>query len=362
MKKLHFVLSASILLLNCQLTHAKGWIDIANYDHFAGWACKQGSSQIVDIHIYASGHLIGSGTAGNIRESAVQAVCGSSLQTHGFDIWVSAPAALRDGTLRDVIIYAIYEDGSHEKLDNTPIKVLFPAAPGQVQRPQQFGDIVGRDLGYSWAGPLNYFGHIGIWDGIRVIEATGLKNGDDTLKLTPWSSYVSDPTTWRPISPVTARLRHSYCAQSICPMSELANGDLTPIGSKTSHLREMAAKSAYVKYLIGARYTVLATWSPSKQGIRYNTRRHCNPFSTSCHPRLVETKAVQGVYRCETFALDVWGSTSTVGSYQLVGQKVAPFESTSDVQRWGKQIQFLTSPIRIRTPKDTYDNFQRQWW
>jgi len=147
-------------------------------------------------------------------------------------------------------------------------------------------------------------------------------------------------------------------------MSELANGDLAPVGANTSHLREMAFKSAYVKYLIGASYTTLATWSPSKQGIRYSTTRHCSPFGTGtiCNPKLVEKKTVRGIYRCETFALDAWGSTSTIGSYQLEGQKVAPFENASDVQRWGKQINFLTSPLRIRTPKDVYDNFQRQWW
>lgn len=360
MKKLKIPFIAIALTLLSQLTFAKGWVDVATFNRYAGWACKPGSPQVVAIHIYASGQLIGAGNANLLRETAVKNACKSTSQNHGFDISVNVPAALLNGSNHEVMLYSIYADGSHEKLDNTPIQVNFPALPGQ-EMPINFGDIVGRDLSYSWAGPLNYFGHIGIWDGAQVIEATGSHNGDDTLKITPWSAYASLPTRWPTISPVTLNIRQSYCDKAFCQLYEQPNGDLTT-NAANSGVREMVAKSAYLKYLIGASYTRLATFNSSKQGYRYSTTRLCNPFATSCIPTIIQEKAKRGTYRCETFALEAWASTSTSSGYPLMAQFVSSFQSQRDVDKWGRQTRFLISPARIRTPRDTYDNFKRQWW
>ena len=360
MRKLKIPFVAIFFALLSQLTFAKGWVDVANFDHYSGWACKPGSPQVVAIHIYASGQLIGAGNANLLRETAVKTACNSTSQNHGFDIWVNVPASLMNGSNREVIIYSVYADGSNDKIDNTPRQVNFPALPGQ-EKPVNFGDIVGRDLTYSWAGPLNYFGHIGIWDGANVIEATGTQNGDDTLKITPWSAYSGLPIRWPTVSPQTLNIRHSYCDKAFCELYEQPNGELTT-NAANSGVREMAAKSAYLKYLIGASYTRLATFSSSKQGYRYSTKKLCNPFATSCIPTIIQEKAKRGIYRCETFALDAWASTSTKAGYPLMAQYVSSFQSQGDVDKWGRQLNFLISPTRIRTPRDTYDNFQRQWW
>ncbi|WP_395027892.1 hypothetical protein [Comamonas odontotermitis] len=208
---------------------------------------------------------------------------------------------------------------------------------------------------------MNYFGHIGIWDGANIIEATGAQNGDDTLKTTPWSAYASLSTKWPTVSPQTLDIRHAYCGQAFCQLYEQPNGDLTT-NATNSGLREMAAKSAYLKYLIGASYTRLATFSSSKQGFRYSTTRLCNPFATSCISTIIQEKAKRGTYRCETFALEAWASTSTKSGYQLMAQYVSSFQNQADIDKWGKQTSFLISPTRIRTPRDVYDNFKRQWW
>lgn len=101
MKKLHLALTASALVIACQLTHAKGWVDVAQHNRFAGWACKSGSAQMVDVHIYANGRIIGAGKAGNRREDAVKNVCGSTSHFHGFDVPLATPADMLDGTMKD---------------------------------------------------------------------------------------------------------------------------------------------------------------------------------------------------------------------------------------------------------------------
>lgn len=359
MKKLHCALCASALLITCQLTYAKGWVDVAQHNRFTGWACKLGSPQVVDVHIYANGRIIGAGKAGNPREEAVQNICGSPSHLHGFDVPVINSPDMLDGTVKDIIIYAIYNDGSHEEIDNTPIKVQFPHGDHSSPPPADFGDVVGRDLDVTGLG---YVGHIGIWDGEMVVEAIGLRDSSNTLKRTPWSSYNSNPTKWKTISPATINVKHKYCYAKECQLTELDNGDLVLMIGSTHGVREMAAKSAYVKFLIGAEYTTTAMSSPAKQGLKYYTRRHCFPFGSSCQPRQIKTKPTRGIYRCDTFVLDAWGGTSSAYSNALVGIKAAPFESKNDIDKWHRQIDSLTSWDRVQTPKNVYDNMQRAWW
>lgn len=359
MKKLHLALTASALVIACQLTHAKGWVDVAQHNRFAGWACKSGSAQMVDVHVYANGRIIGAGKAGNRREDAVKNVCGSTSHFHGFDVPLATPADMLDGTMKDIIIYAIYNDGSHEKLDNTPIKVQFPHGGNSTPPPANFGDIVGRDLDVSGLG---YVGHIGVWDGEMVVEAIGFKDARNTIKRTPWSAYNSNPTKWQTISPVTINVRHKYCHAKECLLTELENGDLVTMTGSTHGVREMAAKSAYVKFLIGAEYTATAQSSAAKQGYRYYSIRHCFPFGSSCQPRQIKSKPTRGIYRCDTFVLDAWGGTSALYSNALSGIKAAPFENRSNLDKWYKHIDSLTSWYRLQTPKNVYDNMQKAWW
>lgn len=359
MKKLHSALCACALLITCQLTHAKGWVDVASHNRFAGWACRLGSAQVVDVHIYANGRIIGAGKAGNLREEAVKHACGSSSSFHGFDVQVANSPDMLDGTVKDIIIYAIYNDGSHEKIDNTPIKVQFPHGSHSSPPPANFGDIVGRDLGVTGLG---YVGHIGVWDGEMVVEAIGFQDTKNTIKRTPWSAYNNNPTKWKTISPVTINVRHKYCHAKECLLTELDNGDLVSMTGSTHGVREMVAKSAYVKFLIGAEYTATTTSSPAKQSIKYYTKRHCFPFASSCQPRQIKTKPVRGIYRCDTFVLDAWGGTSSRHSNALAGMTTSPFENKNNIDKWYKQIDSLTSWHRLQTPKNVYDNMQRAWW
>ncbi|BCN40573.1 hypothetical protein ALDI51_38920 [Alicycliphilus denitrificans] len=343
------------------ICQAKGWIDAnSTYNRYVGWACVPNSGQIVGIHIYAGGTYIGGGNASLTREFAVQQACNSTHSNHGFDIPVSVPAALLDGTVRDVQIYSIHEDGSVAQLDNSPVRLKFEALPGR-ERPSNLGDIVGRDLQYEWGGPLNYFGHIGIWDGGNVIEATGASNSDDTLKITSWATFSSAPALWPTVVPVLSDYAQNYCREIICNVNGLSAVSpwILPIQTHVGGLRELAAKRAYLSYLIGASYTRLATFTPTKQGTKRYQVELCSPFASQCNPPLVTVKASRGTYRCETFVMHSWAATSIHSEYAFHHQSLYGFENPKKAEKWGRQIDYIMSPLRIISPKAMYENFKK---
>lgn len=341
------------------VSQAKGYIDSGSvYNRYVGWACIPSSNEVVGIHIYASGVYIGGGNAGLTREFAVRDACGSADSNHGFDISVDVPTSLLDGSVREVQVYSIHANGTTAPLDNGPVRIQFAALPGK-QRPQQLGDIVGRNLSYSWGGPLNYFGHIGIWDEANVIEAIGTADAADTLKVTPWEVFSNASDLWPVLSPVVEDLLHRYCHKTICDLDNSVYET-----RKVGGIRELAAKRAYVSYLIGASYTRTAFYTETRQGTRRLATETCNPFAPpqSCNPPVVEVKPSRGTYRCETFVLHSYASTSMLSGSATVGQEIYTrlFENTEKKNtHWGNQISYLLSTLRVRAPSAVYENLGR---
>lgn len=357
MRSIFIILLVSI----CNFAYGKGWIDNGSYNQYTGWACVPNSDQIVGIHIYANNTYIGGGNAAKPREFAVQNACRSSTENHGFSISTDPPDFLLDGTEKDVRIYSIHADGSVSQLDNSPIKVKFPALRAP-QRPIAYGDIVGRDLTYSWS-TINYFGHIGIWDGAQVIEAVGTSNAADTLKLTSWESFSSAPGVWPTLSPELDEYSQVYCREVVCNV----NSDITPpqwrlpLQTHVGGLRELAAKRAYLSYRIGASYTRLATFTPTAQGTNRYATEFCNPFATTCSPKLVTVKQSRGTYRCETFVMHSWAATIIDSEYSFLNMNLYGFGNLDKKSaRWRKQIDYITSNFRLRSPRHVYENL-KQW-
>ncbi|MFG0641864.1 hypothetical protein [Delftia sp. WSY_22] len=355
---------ALMTLLPC-MAQAKGWLDAGTtYKRYMGWACKAGSSVPSGIHIYADGQYIGGGNAAIVREFAVQAACNSTTSNHGFDIQVDVPIGLLNGAVRNVDVYAIYEDNTSEKLQNTPMRIKFDAIPGR-EKPANFGDVVGRDLAYSWGGPLNYFGHIGLWDGYNVLEAVGTIDPKNTIRPATWDVFSSATDLWKTISPVIPQdFRQEYCGVISCHYFQLESGRLVLTGPHTfnHYIRQMAARAAFIKYTIGASYAKAAQYTPSMQGMTYWTKNVCSPFSNKCTEKLVETKPARGVYRCETFVLDVWAATSIYGNPLRSQKVVGGRNSEAAAEIWGRQISYQTSWARVITPVSVYSNLQERRW
>lgn len=350
-----------LLVFLSNTSFAKGWVDASTtYNRYVGWACVQNSSQIVGIHIYASDTFIGGGNAALTREFAVRDACWSTHSNHGFDISVDVPAHLLDGTMREVKVFSIHEDGSVAQLDNSPVRLKFEALPGRA-RPSNLGDIVGRDLQYSWGGPLNYFGHIGIWDGGNVIQATGTANSDDTLNIESWASFSSSPNLWATGVPVLNDFAQNYCREVICNTNGMSARPpwVMTVVTHVGGLRELAAKRAYLSYLIGASYTRLATFTPTTQGTRRYLTETCSPFATSCNPPLQTVKATRGTYRCETFVMHSWAASDIYSQYAFYHQSLYGWNPEKKAEKWHKQMDYIMSPLRIVTPLTIYQNFLR---
>ena len=320
---------------------AKGWVDSnSTYDRYIGWACILGSSEVVGIHIYVDGVYVGGGNAGLLREYAVRDACGSPDSNHGFDIPVSVPESLRDGTYRSVYVHSIHANGTVALLNNAPVSIKFDALPNR-EKPKNIGDIVGRDMTYDGVmSPLNYFVHIGVWDGNYVIEAVGMIAASDTLKVTPWERFSTSSNGWPTYSPVVENFSQYYCRDVFCNVND-AGGYQLPATEHVGGLKEIIAKRAYMYYLIGASYTRTAFFTAAVQGTKRYSTAHCSPFGgTACAPKLIETKPIRGIYRCETFVMHVFASTSMGSGYATTNQRLYGNAATNSA-RWDSHISTL---------------------
>jgi len=358
-----------IFILTIGICYAEGVIDnISKPNRYVGWACLSGSSNPVNVQIYADGVHIGSGGATLTREFVVREKCGSSHSNHGFDIAVKPSQKLLNGAVREVQAFLVYEDGSMMELDNSPVQMTFDDNLGKP-KPTHYGDIVGRNLSYSWGGPLNYFGHIGIWDGENIIQATGSSNKDDTLRLESWESFSANPDgLWETVTPVAENIVQYYCMKEICNENDPYTSWpwVLPEYKHVSDLREMAAKRAYVSYLIGASYTKTSDFTPTQQGTKRYITGGCNPYYwwQPCTPTLYSLKPERGIYRCETFVLHSWIATDirTESKYKFRQQGLSSvYASEGSVRRWHKHIESLRSSFWITTtPHGVYNKLQ-EW-
>ena len=148
--------------------------------------------------------------------------------------------------------------------------------------PQQISEVVGRDLlipGASWAG------HIGLWNGSSIIEAM---SGQplNAIRLSTVASFKNaalenNYTYWGVSSPNIPAIEIQGCFDRHC-----TNFNFQPEGQvERTTLRLSIAKRAYQSYLIGADYTMTATYTPTNPGNYYNL-------------------PTRGIYRCDTFIID----------------------------------------------------------
>lgn len=344
------------LFLN--ISQGKGYLESpTTFDRYVGWACVVGNAAPVGIHIYADGNYIGGGSAPLVREQAVGNSCESGSNNHGFNIPVSIPANLRSGVNRNVSVYLIHNDYV-EELSGSPKTVFFPEILG-LEKPKNFGDVVGRDL--NVVTPISYLGHIGIWDGYEVIEVLGQALGN-TVTRQSWDTFKTLPNKWGTVVPVISDYSQIYCDNTVCQHTRrvAADGKITDSYSHRTNtkLREMATKAAYVRYLIGGTYTLTALSTDASQGSKNTTiTTICGVYSCTNHTNYSSYKATPGVYRCDTFVLRAWSATAGLMKYS----ELALFTSAKAVERWEKHINHLSFGGTI-TPLTIYNRFKVAGW
>lgn len=121
---------------------------------------------------------------------------------------------------------------------------------------------------------------------------------------------------------IAAGWQDSWCYETFC------NGEATRI---TLQSRDAAARAAYQAYLIGVDYTYTTGFKTPVPAISWDTAR-------------------RGIYRCDTFVLDMlWFSKN----YPLMATLSA------DQARWDRQHNDLAYPVDVvMTPKYIFNSLK----
>jgi len=80
-------------------------------------------------------------------------------------------------------------------LGNSPVSVFFKSDPALIMPPNNAGGVVGRDLAVFMLAPA---GHIGLWDGGKVIEM--LQDGGGGVRINTFENFKSRSKPWQSIN------------------------------------------------------------------------------------------------------------------------------------------------------------------
>ncbi len=271
----------------------------------AGWACDSTRpNEATGIHIWRESAWLTGGNASIPREPAVGTACGSSNSNHGFDISVDVPEALLDNADHVVTVYSVGSGGYTEAIGSKRL----PFLSGKLKLPKTMGDIVGRDLDTAVAGAL---GHIGIWDGTQVIEV--LNEPGNVVKINTWENFRGRTKPWDTAYPKIPNYSVRTCYAAVCNGEGAVFGGSG--GSNPTHTtfdsRLALIRRAFQIMAIGASYTLTAAPTVALPTIN-------RPSG--------QTGARKGVYRCDTFVLDLfaWIDIPTGSSENVMWSRINP--------------------------------------
>lgn len=143
--------------------------------------------------------------------------------------------------------------------------------------PRSAGDVVGRDLSISGLGPL---GHTGMFDGSVVVEV--LNEGGNAIQYESLASFKARSAYWGTASPNNPNHLLKKCFKTTC-------WEAADFEDVTARLA--LVKRAFQAFLIGADYSF-------------------GPHYTSAKPMVWGRPAERGLYRCDTFIVNVYERTA----------------------------------------------------
>ncbi|NHZ66477.1 hypothetical protein [Massilia genomosp. 1] len=138
--------------------------------------------------------------------------------------------------------------------------------------PHERGDVVGRELD-THSVPLFFIGHIGLWNGEQVIEAS--EGGENAIKLVNLNNFKSIARYWGTARPrIPDGVIEPTCYDTFCP----SNGE-----RHISLLARVAiARFTEQQRLLGASYNLLPDYRVAEYADKYHDPK-------------------RGLYRCDTF-------------------------------------------------------------
>ncbi|HEX8612874.1 MAG TPA: hypothetical protein VF800_16415 [Telluria sp.] len=156
---------------------------------------------------------------------------------------------------------------------NTPLWDI--GAEDGENDPHQQGEVVGRDLD-THSIPAGPIGHIGLWNGEDVIEASA--GGKNAIKLVKLNEFKSIARYWGTARPrIPDGMIERACYEEFCP----GNGDK----HVSLEAREAIVRFAKQQRLLGADYTLLpypfvAQYADQYRGAKRGSYR-CDTFVTT---------------------------------------------------------------------------------
>lgn len=329
-----FIFATGLLLLSTS-SFSLGRIDVAQPGHYAGWACKQGSSELVKIRIIRDdGVLLSTSTSNKLREGAVKTACSSTHANHGFDVLV-ALSGLITNKVHAVNVYAVYANGTVSPLSNSPVRIAFGTPSAQPERPIKVGAIVGRSF--------SQLGHLGIWDGSRVVEVMNDGPTANNVEQNTWDDFLKRTTPWSPLYPRYSTYTLANCFQSSCRITTKGTQTILENSNSVQVVEALVRRALQIK-AIGASYTLTgsaATAIPSR------IYKDCDSRGNGCE--IDKYPSIRGRYRCDTFIMDLF--RNTVSSTWDFSELTPIYKKTSLTQSWKSKVNELsigaTTPINL---------------
>lgn len=279
------------LLFTGQQAFALGYVESASVSggqlRITGWACDSSNRNVATgIHVWRDDNIfLGGGSAPNVRETAVRAACSSTNSNHGFDITIQLSSVTLDNKNHLVKIYSVGPSGNVEQITpaaNTNLRFSAVAA----KRPIDVADVVGRDLDSRGLAPL---GHLGIWDGNQVYEV--LNEGGNVVKTNSYENFSARTKVWDPLHINIPNFSIRTCYLPICYWQSNTS-DRVPLGTRVA----MVSRALQIQR-IGADYTATAY------------AQYARPAMYDVATKQT-TVATRGLYRCDTFVLDLFAMTN----------------------------------------------------
>ena len=199
--------------------------------------------------------------------------------------------------------------------------------------PQNLGDIVGRDL--ANVPILGVVGHVGFYDGKGVYQVMNENQVVQYVSIESFKATIRPEQYWGYGSPaipqyyVTGCFDGNYCAD-----------DNTKTGLQTLQAREAMGLRAQQIRTVGAAYTLLTTVTRAK-------------------PRTSSSAALPGVYRCDTFVLDIYDvayANITDATGTLLN--ISGFTLDHPLRRWLTFKSNLNAPRQGILPSTVFQAFK----
>lgn len=275
------------------------------------------------------GKLIGTTIASLPREQAVGTACNSPHSAHGFVLVVQNDPSLLDNKWHDVRLVTAGPNSTVVPLNNSPVRIFFEGQPNNSLPPANPGDVVARDLDSQVFSDL---GHIGIWDGSYVIEMLNGGINNNFVNMNSWEDFKLRQKTWDSI-------RVNYSDSHVIRSCWGAVCDFLP-GNGHVYLpaRQAVAQRAFQVFLIGASYTATALVVVAEPQMTEKPTSYRRP-------------AVRGMYRCDTFVIDAFKTTTVLNN-----NVYHPIRSeTNPPHGWANKISAMSNSAPIPNPRALYD-------